>query len=141
MKTLLFVLVAFSIAACEPDGTLKAEIGDDAQPADFREGTYSGIFTRVSPAALHPPSEVTLTFNKTSYTGSSTRAKYPAICEGTFKIKGNTIEFENGCMWTADFDWTLILKGRYDLAVRNDSIFITRKYDGGTSDNFRLARK
>ncbi len=79
-------------------------------------GTYNGHFIRSSPLGKYAPSNVTLSFTADRFTGESDKIKYPAICNGTYKITGQEIEFINECAWTAEFDWTYILAANLNLA-------------------------
>jgi hypothetical protein len=71
--------------------------------------------------------------------------KYPALCRGTYAIIGDAIIFENECAWTAEFDWSLILSGKYVLKVKGNTIEFFRDYRSATSDTyidkFRITRK
>ena len=76
-------------------------------------GTYSGTFQRLTKSGGQI-SNVTITFSGNTWTGQSQYAKYPALCQGTYKeISADSISFENTCPWTAEFDWSLILNGDY----------------------------
>src|SRR5688572_24001320 len=91
---MLFVLVAFS--SCKKEKEMEQNL----------QGTFKGTFLRSAPAIDYVPSNVTLTFSKKTFSGSSATPKYPAICSGNWEIKNNKISFDNGCAWTADFDHT-----------------------------------
>ena len=106
-------------------------------PFDIFQGNYEGTFTRTSPTAFYPPADVTLTLRDGKFTGESNSPKYPAICKGTYRIDGDVIEFTNECVWTADFDWTLILNGKFTLSEQGDQI-VMRKQMGDVSDTYIL---
>lgn len=101
------------------------------------EGTYKGHFTRSSPLARYAPSNVTLTIKGNSFSGESDKVNYPAICNGTFTVNGKTIEFENACMWTADFDWSNILKGKFEFNWIEGKLEMT-KVSGDNTDHYTL---
>jgi hypothetical protein len=71
-------------------------------------------------------------------------AKYPALCSGTYSIYGNSINFTNGCAWTAEFDWSLILSGKYDLTITGKTIEFSRDYRSATAetciDRYKLTK-
>ena len=77
------------------------------------EGNYTGTFQRVAPTGSYPQQQVSLNLKDNSFTGQSSNARQPAICHGGWEANGSVIDFKNGCAWTADFDWTLILSGEF----------------------------
>ncbi|WP_017733640.1 hypothetical protein [Nafulsella turpanensis] len=104
-------------------------------------GTYTGYFFRIGPSVDYLPSEVTLEFNGNKFEGSSSIEKYPAICRGTFEISGNEIEFSNACPWTAEFDWTYILGGKFEIFVEGTHLTLTRRYSNDLYDSYSLERQ
>ena len=132
MKNLLLLLTAILfIASCDQKETVTPELVD---------GTYVGIFGRSSPNAKYASAKVTLTLNNGAFTGSSDITNYPAICSGTFKILGETVEFSNNCMFTANFDWTYILNGSFNLKIEENKIYLTRSY-GEVHDRYELEKQ
>lgn len=84
------------------------------------EGKYSGTFTRGNES-----SNVQLVFENGKFEGSSEVTKFPAICNGTYQVSGNKIEFTNSCAWTAEFDWSLILAGSWTFLKTNNQLTMT----------------
>jgi len=109
MRLLLFCCVVFFAIGC--DKSTKTVIN----------GTYIGTFERNGVVA-----QVELTFSNGQFNGQSDQVLYPAICSGTYTVSGNTISFENGCMWTANFDWTLILSENWTINSSNNSLILTK---------------
>ncbi|TRZ43532.1 hypothetical protein [Robertkochia solimangrovi] len=105
---------------------------DDQNSQSELNGTYTGIFERNGNT-----SEVVLTFTNETFKGQSELEKFPALCNGTYKISGNTVTFVNGCPWTAEFDWSLILNDEwtYDL---NESMLHLTKANG---DKYMLTKQ
>jgi hypothetical protein len=105
-------------------------------------GTYKGTFHRVSAGAWET-SEVTLNFEGNQYNGESSKAYYPALCNGTVTINNNKADFNNACAWTANFDWTFVLNGEYDISVNGDTLRIERSYPGIilTIDKYELIKQ
>lgn len=103
MKYFLFLGIFLNLVSCNKDKV------DSFKPID--NGIYSGIFERDSYQA-----NVTLTFNDSLFQGSSNVSRFPAICQGVFKQSTKTIDFANKCVWTADFDWTLIMSGTFEYS-------------------------
>ena len=106
------------------------------------DGIYQGTFQRQI-GATGAISNVSLTISSDGYTGYSSQAKYPAICRGTQSITGDKIIFHDACVWTADFNGSLILDGEYEFQHRNDSIFIFRYGNGtiATVDIYKLKKQ
>ncbi len=87
-------------------------------------------------------SNVTITFSENNWTGQSEFPKYPALCQGTYIANGaGNVTFENPCSWTAEFDWTLILSQEYKLKVVGNDIEISREYNGGFKDIYKLTKQ
>ncbi len=129
----MIILVFFALACQEDD--------EGNPPSLLEEGTYTGVFYRSSPNARWAPANVTLTLENGSFSGSSDTDKYPAICEGIYQLIGtDQITFANSCIWTADFDWSLILGGEYQITERDNKIVIRREYEGQVSDTYELSR-
>lgn len=109
INILLVLLGLFTILSCD---------NDDAQ-RDIN-GQYIGTFQRGENS-----SNVGLTFNSKDFSGESETVKFPAICNGNYSITNNTINFENQCPWTAEFDWSLILSDTWIFSFANDTLTLT----------------
>ena len=106
-------------------------------PIPNLDGTYTGTFQREPGGRI---SQVSLTFSAGKWSGTSQTSKYPALCSGTYEVTNNDkITFTNGCFWTADFDWTLILGGAYDLSATGNTIEIIGQRPNGW-DIYRLSK-
>ena len=103
----------------------------------IQDGTYMGQFVRSSPLARYAAANVTLKIAGDRFSGKSDKPNYPAICEGTFKVSRNSIEFLDECSWTANFDWTYILKGTFDLNFNDGKLEMTRTI-GDNTDHYSL---
>ncbi len=124
---LIAMLLAF--VSCEYKNTNKTNTAP--------QGTYKGQFIRSSPLARYAPSDVTITFAGNTFTGESEKPNYPAIGKGTFKVNGQDIVFTNDVMWTAEFDWSYILKDKWELNMIGDKLEMTKKV-GDTTDHYSL---
>ena len=116
---------------------ISCEYNDVNRNTELSQGTYKGQFIRSSPNARYAPSNVTLTLTADRFIGESDKVKYPAICRGTYKVKGQKIEFNNECAWTTEFDWSYILSGEFNLSVDGKKLEMT-KYGNGHSDYYKL---
>jgi len=105
----------------------------------WENGTLVGTFYRSGPGIKYNASVVTIKFNNNTFEGSSTIENYPAICKGTFKISGQEVEFFNSCMWTANFDWSFILSGKYKFNISNGKLLMARSYPNSVSDTYQLS--
>jgi hypothetical protein len=103
---------------------------------DIPDGTYTGTFQRELVWSKSDKAQVTITFSSNTWHGASDKVKYPALCNGTYSIEGNKIIFNNGCFWTAEFDWSLILSGEYTLAIKGNTIEFSRDYRSATADTY-----
>ena len=104
------------------------------------EDAYSGIFYRMYPQARILTSEVTLNLDNGKFSGSSSMDNYPAICNGTFEIQRNTIEFTNGCAFTADFDWSFILDGTYEIDEQDNYTYFIQEVEPEVYNIFRFPK-
>ena len=106
-------------------------------PTPDLNGTYTGTFQREPGGRM---SQVSLVFSDGEWSGTSQISKYPALCSGTYEVTSNDkIIFTNGCIWTAEFDWALILGGEYDLKAEGNTIDII-KQSGNGRDIYRLSK-
>lgn len=97
-------------------------------------GSFSGHFHRTGMDTI----PVFLDFAENTYSGYSSRTKYPAICRGSWQTSGTTISFTDSCTWTADFDWTLILNGNYNFSIENDNRIRIWRLTGAVKDEYLL---
>lgn len=107
-------------------------------PATIADGTYTGTFQR-QVAGGGQVAPVSLTFSGGTWTGQSQITKYPALCSGTYSISGNTVSFKNTCIWTAEFDWSLILSQDYNLTTTGNQLEMSRS-QGGYRDVYKLTK-
>jgi hypothetical protein len=125
MKTRLFILLAlaFSFSNCSTNTEFDV---------DHISGNYRGVFERNGVT-----STVEIRFIDGTFLGESEIEKFPAICNGVYSTAENRITFTNNCVWTADFDWSLILSGEWTFS-RNRSELILFKSNG---DKYTLIRQ
>jgi hypothetical protein len=136
MKCLFSILlIALMFVSCE-------KVTCEKEYDKSWEGIYQGTFQRQT-GGTGAISNVSITMAPDDFVGYSSEVKYPAICKGTFSVTGSKISFQNSCVWTADFDGTLILTGEYDLDVSGDSLVFHRDYNGVifSRDIYRLKKQ
>ena len=114
MKQTLLVLISILsvLSACNNDS--------ENLPLTV-DGDYIGTFERNGTT-----SNVELNITNGTYSGESDTDRFPALCNGNYTTSGNSIMFENDCIWTADFDWTLILEGNWDYTLNNNTLTMTK---------------
>jgi len=111
---------------------------DQAGPVS--DGDYTGTFQRISLTGSGAVSNVTLHLRSGSYSGSSDNARYPAICVGGWESSEGKLHFWDGCVFTADFDWTLILEGDFNYSIDGFHLKFW-KTTGDHTDVYNLQRK
>jgi hypothetical protein len=112
----------------------------DENAGEF-DGLYSGTFYRVRDGVKGETSNVTLNLLDNKYNGSSTLIKYPAICPGEFSVTGSEIVFRNACLWTAEFDWTLILEGKFEATRNGNELILSKKFNDENVDYYVLHKQ
>jgi len=101
---------------------------------------YQGEFERISIAGSNK-SNITLKFKDGVYTGSSSVLNFPAIGKGNIEnYTTSKVKFKNTSYWTANFDWSLILDGEYDIRTTNDSLLLQRIRGIDEMQYYRLKR-
>ncbi len=110
---LLIVLGFVLITSCNKN--------DDENYQTEVNGEYIGVFERNGNT-----SNVELNFTNGRYSGESEVEKFPAICNGDYSMSNNSIEFKNDCVWTAEFDWGLILEGPWKYTIEDNILILTK---------------
>jgi hypothetical protein len=116
---------------------------DDLKHARIPDGVYEGTFVRDMALEDTDTANIVITFSSNQWTGASDIMKYPALCNGAYSINGDKIVFQNDCYWTAEFDWTFILSGEYDLKFNGNNIEFSRTPSATSNsyiDIFRLRK-
>lgn len=94
-------------------------------------GQYSGSYFYQNyslPAPVKSANDVVLNLDRgNTYDSNGLTSKKPAGGSGNYMIlKNNAVEFTDKNIWTADFDWNLILNGRFIYELKEDSLILTR---------------
>lgn len=115
-KILLSLVLVASFLGCEDskEDEFNSEALKERASQEIFSGEYSGTFTRGDRSET-----LNLYFDGDKYVGNSSAFRFPAICMGVFTHDDKTIDFSDGCVWTADFDWTLILNGSWEYTYEN----------------------
>lgn len=96
------------------------------------DGNYIGIFERNGTT-----SNVELTFRNGTWSGESEIVKFPALCNGSYSSSGNVLTIENACVWTAEFDWSLILSGDWNYNMNGKTLFLKN----ASGDTYTLTKQ
>ena len=109
--------------------------------ANIETGIYKGTFQRSG--LVNKISDVTLKFSSDSFEGQSQYIHYPDICKGAYSAGNGTAVFKNSCFYTAEFDWSYILSGKFTILNLGDSIIMTRSYNEPRLiyDTYKLRRQ
>ena len=124
----LALLCVLLLQACDKE--------TETSPEQLLNGTFTGNFHRTGMDTI----AVSITFTDNKFSGYSSRPKYPGICGGSWETSGSTISFVDTCTWTADFDWTLILSGNYNISVENNDRIRIWRLTGAIKDEYLLWR-
>lgn len=117
MRTLLTIAGLFiAITACTET---------EKQTDSLSDGSYTGTFTVEYSDGQSYSNPVTVTISGSHYSCTAGENHIPAGGHGTFTIDGSKITFRDELMWTADFDWNLILNGEYNFKIDGGEIEIS----------------
>lgn len=127
--SLLLILVSNTNSCSEKDL-------DGSIPA----GDYTGTFTVSYADGSSHSGPVTVSFSgDNTYNSNGNEDRYPAGGKGSYSIKGDQFSFEDENLWTANFDWGLILNGEYTYSFTNDELTLTKTKDGSTTYTYVLS--
>ena len=80
-------------------------------------GAYTGYFYHTKPGennSIKSQGPVSLSFTAKEYNSSGFESRIPAGGSGEYRFENNNeVEFIDKHVWTADFDWNLVLNGRF----------------------------
>ncbi len=105
---------------------------EDPQPEPLViEGSFSGTFTKISNDGTEYTNPVTVTFNSDgSYNSTASYDRVPAGGSGTFTSDSDQLHFQDEGIWTADFDWNLILNGSYSYTFDGTALRFEENKNG-----------
>jgi hypothetical protein len=134
MKT-LFKLTLLSLAVF---GILGCQCDDDLSKNPM-VGTYTGIFT-ANYSSGEQSGEVTLKLQEGRYTCIGNPDRIPAGGRGTYTVEEDKIIFIDENVWTADFDWNLILNGEYDYTFDGHKLIIWKDTNDQSTYRYELEK-
>lgn len=129
---ILLTLIAITIlAGCSED------IPDTVELNGTYEGTFTVEYLNRGDTFTNP---VTLNFSDNSFSSTAAEDRFPAGGSGTYDISNNSITFNDENIWTADFDWGLILNGEYTITETTSSIIIRSSTNNLAIYTYELTR-
>jgi hypothetical protein len=132
MRQVIFLLgLVLCLSACEKNDT------DNPSNDNSIYGRYTGTFYRTG----MDTTEVQLgLLSDNRFEGSASRPLYPAICSGNFTFDGTTLSVNDTCAWTANFDWTLIFDGNYNVSFTGNNGVRIWRTSGTVTDEYLLKK-
>ncbi|MDN3550930.1 hypothetical protein [Mucilaginibacter aquaedulcis] len=115
---LITLLISLSLVACKKD---------KAKPVGL-SGTYSGKLYSTSPGVTQANAQ--LVISNRNYT-AAVDIPFGGGSRGTYMVNGNEITFTDSLVHTANFDWGLLLNGKYTSTTKGDSLILVK-----TSNNY-----
>ena len=125
MKPFLLIITVWLLVSC-----------DKNDGANTLDGRYIGFFTRDG----GDTSQVSLIFQGNSFQGTSSIDQYPAICEGSFEQSKNSISFNPACSFTANFDWSLLLKEKYNMQIHDEGTIRIWRIVNGVQEELLMTK-
>ncbi len=110
----------------------------------IEQGQFKGTFRRVDLSNTDfGVSQVTLNLNDGKFSGTSSQQNYPAIGAGNYSTNNDLIIFDNTSFFTADFDWSYILDGTFEMRNFGDSLILIKENNGPVfyKDEYRLKKE
>lgn len=95
------------------------------------EGTYTGEFHYISPVdTVKRTGPASISFKQQNFTSAGSTDRIPAGGSGSIEILDDKmIEFKDENIWTANFDWGLILNGKFKYEFKGDSLILNRYFE------------
>lgn len=132
MRQVFFLIAAvLVISACKKSDS--NGIADD----NSIYGRYTGTFYRTGMDTVQVQLGL---LSDNSFEGSSDRALYPAICSGDFTFDGNVLSVNDTCTWLANFDWSLIFDGNYNVSFSGQNTVRLWRTSGAVTDEYLLRK-
>jgi hypothetical protein len=98
-------------------------------------GLYRGTFNRTG----MDTAQVNIIFqNNNRFEGTGGPLNYPSICAGSFQQSSNSLVVDDTCTWTANFDWTLIFDGSYNINYTGGNSVRIWRTNGAVTDEYLL---
>jgi hypothetical protein len=107
---------------------------------NIKDGTYKGTFT-VTYSSGTKSGQTILELKDGKFASSGNTNRIPAGGSGTFSPENKKITFNDENPWTADFDWNLILNGKYDYAFDGKKLNLSADKNGAGNYRYDLEKQ
>lgn len=125
MKVFCLLLIILSFFSCK-----------DESVGPLVDGEYSGKFYYGSMFGGMQEAGASVKISNGRYESVGNSNRVPAGGSGILSVVDKTtFAFSDENVWTADFDWNLILNGKYSFEVKGDSLFLDKKFEGNGGIN------
>jgi hypothetical protein len=129
MAARLLLVAPLLLAACAATSGGGGSPAPIDLPGEYR-GTYTLIHEAGSGEQWRQSGEMSMTFAEDgTYEIMGDRLHLPPAGSGTWERDGDDLVLDDTAMHTADFDWTLILDGRFALYGEGDGRIRLRQRD------------
>lgn len=120
-KIITMLIISLSFSACT----------DKVSPVAKLSGTFDGTFFYRPASDLQVQSgSAKISFSENRYVSARNATYIPAGGSGTLEIlMDDLISFKDENIWTANFDWGLVLNGNFKYRFKGDSLILTRRND------------
>jgi hypothetical protein len=112
---LVLLMLSFSFSRCMKN---YPEVGPQTE-------TYAGTFYYRSPLGSDS-GKTTMKLSGNSYTSTGNPNRIPAGGSGNYQVSDKQILFKDINVWTADFDYKLVLNGLYNYQTKSDSLIFSK---------------
>ncbi|MGM9479411.1 hypothetical protein ACS5PU_23515 [Pedobacter sp. GSP4] len=99
------------------------------------DGNYTGVLVVTNSAKAVPstyPITISLKNGRFNITPTGNTSLKPSGGSGSYSFKNGTAHFADENVWTADFDWNLILNGEYEIQSNATDLTLTKKFNTKT---------
>jgi hypothetical protein len=107
---------------------------------NIKDGTYKGTFTVTYSSGIKSGQTI-LELKDGKFVSSGNTNRIPAGGSGTFSPENKKITFNDENPWTADFDWNLILNGKYDYAFDGKKLILSADKNGAGNYRYDLEKQ
>jgi hypothetical protein len=94
------------------------------------DGNYTGVFVITNSVKSVPetrPISITLKDGRFNIEPNASANVKPSGGKGSYTFKNGVGNFADEGVWTADFDWNMILNGEYDIRSSGTDLTLRRK--------------
>ncbi|RLJ72897.1 hypothetical protein [Pedobacter alluvionis] len=101
----------------------------------LQDGNYTGVLVITNSVKSVPetrPISISLRDGKFNITPSADTKLKPSGGKGTYSFKKGIGYFEDAGVWTADFDWNMVLNGEYDIRSSGVDLTLRKRLNAKT---------